>query len=180
MPRVPFCLEACPYKKIYFNFQREVSQHCILCFPRVEQRVAPACVRQCPGRAVWFGFMDDESGPIHKLVRKWEVALPLHAEYGTEPNIFYIPPVGPSRLNDDGSFDADTPRIPTEYLERLFGPRVRSSLATLTGEMQKTRGGGKSEMLGHAHRLLVEGHVQTVRPRTGRDPVAGPAARGIT
>ena len=142
-----FCLEACPYKKIYFNFMRNVSQHCIMCFPRVEQDVAPACVRQCPGRAVWFGMLDDEESPVAKLVRKWKVALPLHPEYGTEPNIFYIPPIGPTRLNQDGSFDESTPRIPTEYLERLFGPKVRTALDILTAEMIKTREGGKSELM---------------------------------
>ena len=141
-----FCLEACPYKKIYFNFMRNVSQHCIMCFPRVEQDVAPACVRQCPGRAVWFGMLDDEESPVAKLVRKWKVALPLHPEYGTEPNIFYIPPIGPTRLNQDGSFDESTPRIPTEYLERLFGPKVRTATDILPAAMLHTREGGTPEL----------------------------------
>ena len=48
-----FCMEACPYKKIYFNYERHVAQQCIGCFPRIEAGVAPACVRQCPGRAVF-------------------------------------------------------------------------------------------------------------------------------
>ena len=142
-----FCLEACPYKKVFFNFMRNVSQQCIMCFPRVEQSVAPACVRQCPGRAVWFGMLDDEEGPVAKLVHRWEVALPLHPEYGTEPNIFYVPPVGPARLSDEGTFDESTPRIPIEYLEGLFGPKVRTALATLKAEMAKTREGGKSELM---------------------------------
>ena len=142
-----FCLEACPYKKVYFNFLRNVSQQCIMCFPRVEQNVAPSCVRQCPGRAVWFGMLDDEKGPVSKLVRKWEVALPLHPEYGTEPNVFYIPPIGPALLNDDGSFDESKPRIPTEYLEGLFGLKVRTALDTLRTEMTKTREGGKSKLM---------------------------------
>src|SRR3990172_4670746 len=38
------CSRACPYKKIYFNAMRNVSQHCIGCFPRIEQGVAPAWV----------------------------------------------------------------------------------------------------------------------------------------
>lgn len=42
-----FCVEACPYKRIYFNRVREVSQKCIFCYPRVEKGVAPACSRQC-------------------------------------------------------------------------------------------------------------------------------------
>ena len=59
------CARACPYKKIYFNKVRGISQHCIGCFPRLEQGVAPACVRQCPGRAVWVGFLDDQEGAVY-------------------------------------------------------------------------------------------------------------------
>ncbi len=142
-----FCMEACPYKKIYFNLAREVSQHCILCFPRLEKGVAPACVRQCPGRLVFVGYLDDKEGPIHRLVHQWRVALPLHPEYGTGANIFYIPPLAPYRLHPDGSLDESTPRIPMEELERLFGPRVSPALDTLNAEMDKKRRGEPSELM---------------------------------
>ena len=142
-----FCMEACPYKEIYFNYARGVAQHCILCFPRLEAGVAPACARQCPGRLVFVGMADDTSGPIHKLVHEWEVALPLHPEYGTEPNIFYIPPLSPYRLNDDMSIDYVTPRIPPAYLESLFGPKVHAALARIKSELDTVRSGGSSEIL---------------------------------
>jgi ethylbenzene hydroxylase subunit beta/complex iron-sulfur molybdoenzyme family reductase subunit beta len=142
-----FCAEACPYKKILFNYTRRISQHCIGCFPRLEQDVAPACARQCPGRMVFVGFLDDKKGPIHKLVNEWQVALPLHQEYGTGPNMFYVPPLSPARLNEDGSPDEENPRIPLEYLERLFGPKVGKALATVKKEMAKTRAGRKSELM---------------------------------
>jgi len=142
-----FCLEACPYKKVFFNYVKNISQQCIFCYPRIEKGVAPACARQCPGRMVFVGYLDDKDGPIYKLVNQWEVALPLHPEYGTVPNVFYIPPLAPYRLNDDLSIDESTPRIPTEYLERLFGSRVRKALATLRGEMDKTRAKEKSELM---------------------------------
>lgn len=142
-----FCVEACPYKKIYYNYARKVSQHCIMCFPRLEEGVAPACARQCPGRLVFVGMLDDTEGPIYKLVHEWGVALPLHAEYGTGPNIFYIPPLAPYRLNDDMSVDYVTPRIPPEYLESLFGPRVHQVLDTLRAELERVRDGGTSEIL---------------------------------
>jgi len=74
------CIRACPYKKIYFNAARGVSQHCIGCFPRLEKGVAPACVRQCPGRAAFVGFLEDPGGAVYKLIRRWQVALPLHPE----------------------------------------------------------------------------------------------------
>ena len=161
-----FCLEACPYKKIYFNFAREVSQHCILCFPRLEKGVAPACVRQCPGRLVFVGYVDDEEGPIHKLVHQYRVALPLHPEYSTGPNIFYIPPLAPYRLNRDGSLDESTPRIPMQELERLFGPQVSLALDNLKAEMEKKRRGEPSELM---DTLIVYHWNELLGPFT-RDP----------
>lgn len=142
-----FCMEACPYKKVYFNYERHVGQQCIGCFPRIEAGVAPACVRQCPGRAVFIGYLDDEDSPVHKLVRQWRIALPLHAEAGTSPNVYYVPPLSPHRLKEDMSIDYETPRIPPEYLESLFGPAVHDALARLKTEMESVRAGAKSEML---------------------------------
>jgi ethylbenzene hydroxylase subunit beta/complex iron-sulfur molybdoenzyme family reductase subunit beta len=142
-----FCLEACPYKVIYFNFVAETSMKCIFCYPRLEQGVATACARQCTGRVRFLGFMDDEKGPIHKLVKVWKVALPLHLEYGTEPNVFYVPPLAPPRLDEEGKVDPSKPRIPMAYLRYLFGPEVEKALETMKTEMEKVRNGGKSELM---------------------------------
>jgi len=142
-----FCMEVCPYKKIYFNYERHVAQQCIGCFPRIEAGVAPACVRQCPGRAVFVGYLDEEGSPVYNLVRKWKIALPLKGEAGTGPNVFYVPPLSPYKLKDDMSIDYETPRIPPEYLESLFGPLVHQALTTLKSEMDTVRNGGSSEMM---------------------------------
>ncbi|MBT4519285.1 MAG: respiratory nitrate reductase subunit beta [Halieaceae bacterium] len=142
-----FCMEACPYKRIYYNHVRDMSQKCIFCFPRVEKGVAPACARQCPGRMRFVGYLDDEDGPIHKLVHKFKVALPLHEEYGTQPNIFYIPPLSPPRVSPLGKVDHSEPRIPMEYLESLFGPRVGEVLDIIEGEKEKKRNGKASELM---------------------------------
>jgi len=141
------CMRACPYKKIYFNHLRGVAQHCNLCFPRLERGVAPACARNCPGRLAFVGALDDEDGAIHKLVNLWKVALPLHAEYGTTPNVFYVPPLSPYRLREDRSIDTESMRIPMVYLESLFGPGVGAALSTLRSEIERVRAGGRSEML---------------------------------
>jgi len=141
------CARACPYKKIYFNEDRGVSQHCIGCFPRIEQGVAPACVRQCPGRAAFVGFLDDKGGPVHKLVEKWKVALPLHPELGTKPNVYYVPPLSPAPLREDGAFDEGGDRIPSEYLESLFGAEVHGSLDVMRTELDKKRRGQDSELM---------------------------------
>jgi ethylbenzene hydroxylase subunit beta/complex iron-sulfur molybdoenzyme family reductase subunit beta len=141
------CAQACPYKKIYFNKARNVSQHCIGCFPRIEKGVAPACVRQCPGRAAFIGFLDDDNGSVHRLVNEWKVALPMHPEFGTQPNVYYVPPLAPAPFNADGSANESASRIPAEYLESLFGPEVNGALDTLKAEMAKKRQGQDSDLM---------------------------------
>ena len=141
------CMRACPYKKIYFNARRRVAQHCIGCFPRLEKGVAPACVRQCPGRAVFIGFLDDRESAVAKLVRHWRVALPLHPEWNTEPNVFYVPPLSPFKLREDLSVDEGEKRLPMGYLESLFGSEVRTALGTLEQEMARRKRGEVSELL---------------------------------
>jgi len=141
-----FCVEACPYKKVFFDPQRQVANKCIFCMPRVETGVAPACARQCPGRLRFVGYLDDSEGPIHKLVHQWKVALPLHPEYGLEPNVFYVPPMSPSKLDAEGR-PTGQPRIPIASLERLFGPQVGEALATLEGERARRRRGEASELM---------------------------------
>ena len=162
-----FCMEACPYKRIYYNHVRDVGQKCIFCFPRVEKGVAPACARQCPGRLRFVGYLDDENGPIHKLVHKWKVALPLHQEYGTQPNVYYVPPLAPPSVDMHGRADPSRPRIPLEYLEGLFGPRVREVLALLEAEKTKKARGQPSELM---DLLIVYKWPNDIFPDFVRDP----------
>jgi DMSO reductase family type II enzyme iron-sulfur subunit len=140
------CNRACPYDKVYYNYVKRKSQKCIFCFPRMEQGVAPACARQCPGRLRFVGFLEDLDGPIHKLVHQWKVALPLHPEFGTEPNVFYVPPILPASFDAEGRF-SEEPRVPTEYLRYLFGPEVDQALITIDAEMERKKAGKPSELM---------------------------------
>ncbi len=162
-----FCMEACPYKRIFFNFKKDVSQKCIFCYPRLEQGVAPACARQCPGRLRHVGYLDDENSSVYKLVNKYKIALPLHGEFGTGPNVYYIPPMSPPRTGADGNPDHSQPRIPTEYLEGLFGPRVTEVLDTLNSEMDKRRRGEESEIM---RTLIVYKWPEDIFPDFGVEP----------
>jgi ethylbenzene hydroxylase subunit beta/complex iron-sulfur molybdoenzyme family reductase subunit beta len=80
-------------------------------------------------------------------VDQHRVAIPLHPDFGTEPNIFYVPPLAPPRFDEKGEIDESKPRIPNEYLVGLFGPDVLRVLDLLKSEIEKVRAGGKSEML---------------------------------
>jgi len=141
-----FCVEACPYKKIYFDTERQVANKCIFCLPRIETGVPMACARQCPGRLRFVGYLDDPKGPIWKLVDQWKVAIPLHPEYGLAPNVFYVPPMSPPKLDAKGR-PTDEPRIPLSYLESLFGAAVGPALTTLEGERAKRKRGEPSELM---------------------------------
>ena len=162
------CVKACPYKKIYFNHVRNVSQHCIGCWPRLERGVAPACVRNCPGRLAFVGFLDDEKGPIRRLVDEWRVALPLHPEFGTEPNVFYVPPLAPAPLREDGSYDEDGDRIPPRLLEEMFGPAVHGALDVLRTELEAKRRGRRSELMD----TLILYRWQDALGQLDRDPAS--------
>ncbi|GGE63509.1 hypothetical protein GCM10011533_14940 [Streptosporangium jomthongense] len=141
-----YCVNACPYKKIYFNEEISKSEKCIFCYPRIEKGLPTACAQQCVGRIRWIGYRDDEDGPIHKLVEKYKVALPLHAEWGTQPNVFYVPPLSPSKFGENGE-QLDESRIPLSYLESLFGPRTGEVLDTLAEARQAKADGKGSELM---------------------------------
>ena len=142
-----YCMEACPYKRIYFNEARFISQKCIFCFPRIEQGVPPACARQCPGRLRHIGYLDDPKSSVSKLVNDWKVAIPLHPDFGTQPNVYYVPPQAPPPFDADGNIDESKERIPRAYLHELFGPDVDRSLEILKTEMDKARNGERSELM---------------------------------
>lgn len=176
-----FCIEACPYKRIYFNEQRVIAQKCISCYPRLEKGVAPACVRQCPGRVRHVGFLDDSNSHIHKLVNEWKVALPLRPDFEVEPNVFYVPPTMPLAFDENGEFDDDASRMPLDDLRTLFGPGVDEALAVIDAERQKVAAGDSSELMD----ILISRNWQDMlgpypqdpgkleRPPPGTDPSRG-------
>ena len=140
------CVEACPYKMVFFNPVSQKSEKCIECYPRLEDGIASACNRQCPGRTRAFGFLDDEDSQVHKLVRKWRAAIPLHPEYGTQPNVYYVPPISTLAFDDDGELAAQR-RIPNDVLESYFGKDVHRVLALIGAEREKRQRGAPSELM---------------------------------
>lgn len=93
------CVKACPYKKVFYNAVSRVSEKCIGCFPRVEDGLQALCVEACIGKIRLHGFIappdrePDPDNPIDYIVRIRELALPIYPQYGTAPNVYYIPPI---------------------------------------------------------------------------------------
>lgn len=167
------CIPACPYKKIYFNWETNKAEKCVLCYPRLENGQPTICSETCVGRMRYLGVLlydadaveaaaatadaskiyqkqqdlildpNDaqvqrlarEAGisenwleaarlsPVYKMIKQWQIALPLHMEYRTLPMVWYIPPMSPI-LNHVAAEvflpQADQMRIPIEYLAQLF------------------------------------------------------------
>ncbi len=111
------CVKACPYGKPMFRANHETSEKCVGCYPKVEQGIQTQCVEQCIGKIRGQGWIDmskepDPSNPIDYLVRVKKMALPLYPQFGTEPNVYYIPPI----------------HVPPSYLQQMFGPGVEHAI----------------------------------------------------
>lgn len=123
------CVEACPYKKSMYRGTTQVSEKCVGCYPRVEGNdplsdgvpMETRCMAVCPGKIRLNGLVEvAEDGswveapqhPLYYLVRIAQVALPLYPQFGTEPNIYYIPPRW----------------APRPYLRQMFGPGVDQAI----------------------------------------------------
>jgi len=79
----------------------------------------------CPGKIRLNGLVDiaedgtwveNLSNPLYYLIREEKIALPLYPQFGTEPNIYYIPPRW----------------APRAYLRQMFGPGVDQAIARYT------------------------------------------------
>ncbi|GJQ48925.1 nitrite:nitrate oxidoreductase subunit beta [Candidatus Kuenenia stuttgartiensis] len=115
------CVEQCPYKKPMYRGLTRVSEKCIACYPRIEGRdsltdgrpMETRCMSACVGQIRLQGFLDDNpKNPITWLIRHQKIALPLYPQFGTEPNIYYIPPRW----------------APRAYLRQMFGPGVDEAI----------------------------------------------------
>ncbi|GMV16158.1 MAG: dehydrogenase [Polyangiaceae bacterium] len=137
------CVKACPYKKVFYNMITRVSEKCIGCFPLIEKGEQPQCVKTCIGKIRLQGFIskpgeEKEDNPIDYLVRIRKVAKPLYPQYGTEPNVYYIPPV----------------HVPRDFLGQLFGPGVEQAIETYRSAPQDKKLLAALLMFGNTPRTL--------------------------
>ncbi len=50
-----FCISACPYKKVYFNWNTHKAEKCTFCYPRIEAGMPTVCSETCVGRIRYLG-----------------------------------------------------------------------------------------------------------------------------
>lgn len=108
-----YCMMACPYQARYFNdalrgyFPGQgftpyevvkykdhppgVVSKCHFCKHRVDQGLQPACVANCIAKARYFGDLDDPNSEVSQIIRTRR-GDQLHADLGTDPSVYYLPP----------------------------------------------------------------------------------------
>lgn len=123
------CVRACPYKKPMFNPKTGRSEKCIGCYPAIEKGIKTRCVESCIGKIRLLGWINTpdhakEDNPVDYLVHIKKVALPLYPQFGTEPNVYYIPPI----------------HVDSKYLTQMFGPEVETSVKTYRNADEKLAG----------------------------------------
>ncbi len=133
------CVEACPYKKSMYRPSTRTSEKCIGCYPRVEGSdplteglpMETRCMTACIGKIRLQGlvkvdadgqWLEDRQNPLYYLVHVAKVALPLYPQFGTQPNVYYIPPRW----------------VPRAYLEQMFGPGVQAAIDAYTNPNRET------------------------------------------
>ncbi|WP_026962321.1 nitrate reductase subunit beta [Alicyclobacillus herbarius] len=52
-----FCVSACPYKKVYFNWNTHKAEKCHFCYPRIEVGLPTVCSETCVGRIRYLGVV---------------------------------------------------------------------------------------------------------------------------
>jgi nitrate reductase beta subunit len=93
----------------------------------------PEVIKQAKKQGISDAWLDAaQRSPVYRMFVEWKIALPLHPEFRTVPNLFYIPPESPvaSVLDDRGKRSAtdeesvlptlDNFRIPIKYLATMF------------------------------------------------------------
>ena len=161
------CVAACPYKKTMFNNSTRTAEKCIACYPKIEQGLQPECVTSCIGRIRLAGFISppdqvDARNPIDYLVKVRKVALPLYPQSGTEPNVYYIPPI----------------HAPRDYLRQMFGPGADAAVETYANAKDDPELLGLMMLFGSAeqimHRFEVSGEIARGFDADGKEVVSVP------
>jgi nitrate reductase beta subunit len=115
------CVQGCPYKKAMYRPNTRVTEKCIACYPRFDLGLASRCVVACVGKIRLQGWLHapekaEPDNPMDYLVHIAKVALPLYPQFGTEPNLYYIPPRW----------------APRSFLRQMFGPGVDKAIEKYT------------------------------------------------
>ncbi len=90
-----------------------------------------------------------QKSPTYKFVKEWGLALPLHPEFRTLPNLFYVPPLLPTMaFVENGTYETtseslwgaiEKSRLPMKYLASLFSAGNEKTIEIVLKKLMAVR-----------------------------------------
>jgi len=65
-----YCISACPYKKVYFNWATHKAEKCTFCFPRIEAGLPTVCSETCVGKIRYIGVILYDPDKLTQLLQE--------------------------------------------------------------------------------------------------------------
>jgi nitrate reductase beta subunit len=112
-----------------------------------------------------------QKSPVYRFVKEWKIALPLHAEFRTLPNLFYVPPLLPviGKVSD-GMYNSSTEnlwgkidetRVPVQYLANLFSAGNQDLIKTVLKKLMTVRYHRRSITVNDIDKTFIDSAFQT-------------------
>lgn len=128
-----------------------------------------------------------QSSPVYKFVKEWGIALPLHPEFRTLPNLFYVPPMLPAmaQVDEKGLYETattelfagiDQNRMPMKYLASLFANGDTSLITQVYEKLLSVKLHRRNATVGD----LSEEKVKSLMARTKVGPETADAIFRLT
>ncbi|MBL7896830.1 MAG: nitrate reductase subunit beta [Bacteroidia bacterium] len=99
-----------------------------------------------------------QKSPVYKFLKVWKLALPLHPEFRTLPNLFYVPALLPGMANvQNGIYNTtskslwhgiDATRLPIKYLASLFSAGNTDKIVEVLKRLMAVRMHRRGETVG--------------------------------
>lgn len=114
-----------------------------------------------------------QRSPVYKFVKEWGIALPLHPEFRTLPNLFYVPPLLPmsATVNEDGNYEStsdylwggiDKTRLPMKYLASLFSAGNTDTIVEVLKKLMAVRLHRRTDTVGDLAENRSDEHLADV------------------
>jgi Fe-S-cluster-containing dehydrogenase component len=83
-------VNACPYRVIFWNEEKNVAQKCTMCAHLLDDGYTkPRCVEMCPTGALAFGDLNDPASEVAKLNAE-QKPYSLHPEFELTEKVLYL------------------------------------------------------------------------------------------
>lgn len=127
-----------------------------------------------------------QKSPVYKFVKVWNLALPLHPEFRTLPNLFYVPALLPTMATvNEGVYDStskslwngvDKNRLPMQYLASLFSAGNTDTVFEVMKRLMAVRLHRRGVTVGD----LESAEITTAMQETGIDAETADAIYRLT